>query len=164
MSFTRLRANVLQLISVAMVIALVVITIVSMSGAGESRKPMSEVAPQCVRIFANERAEESTDRVLKKYYGLNAADYESVVIYFPVSNMDAEELLIIKLKNTAQADSVKEAISRRQATQMGIYEGYAPEQLSLCENAVIDVQGNYILYAVHQDASKIDEAFRASLK
>ena len=78
--------------------------------------------------------------------------------------MDAEEMLIVKLKDTSQAEAVRAAMEKRQQTQIGIYEGYAPEQLSLCENGIIDVQGNYVLYVVHPDASKIDEAFRAGLK
>ena len=125
---------------------------------------MDEVKPAVVSLFENDNAQESTDRYFKKYYGLNASDYENVVLYFPITNMDAEELLIVKLKDTSQADTVKAACETRQQTQIGIYEGYAPEQLSLCENAIIDVQGNYVLYVVHADAAQIDAAFRASLK
>ena len=147
-----------------MVIVLVVITVVSLSGASESKKSMSEVAPSVIALFENDRAAESTERYLKKYYGLNGADYESVVLYFPITNMDAEELLLIKLRSTAQAESVRAAMEARQETQVGIYEGYAPEQLALCENGIIDVQGNYIMYVVHANAVQIDAAFRAALK
>lgn len=164
MNYIRLRATILQYLSIAMVIALIVITAVSMSGASESNKSMAEVSPSVIALFENERAAESSDRYLKKYYGLNGADYESVVLYFPITNMDAEELLIIKLRNTAQAESVRAAMEARQQTQIGIYEGYAPEQLALCENGIIDVQGNYVLYVVHKDAVQIDAAFRESLK
>lgn len=164
MRIIRLRANIMQLLSVAMVLALIIITIVSMSGETESKKAMSEISPQLEALFKNDRAQLSTDRMLKKYYGLNASDYESVVLYFPVSNMDAEEMLIVKLKNNSHADTVRSAMENRQKTQIGIYQGYAPQQLALCENAVIDVQGNYLLYVVHADAAKIDTVFRSSLK
>ena len=164
MGFIRLRANILQLASIIMVAALIAVIISLSSGAAESKKEMNEVAPALVRLFSNDKSAESNDSTFKKYYGLNAADYDAVVLYFPLTNMDAEEMLIVKLKDTSQAEAVRAAMEKRQQTQIGIYEGYAPEQLSLCENGIIDVQGNYVLYVVHPDASKIDEAFRAGLK
>lgn len=164
MNTIRLRANILQIISIAMVVLLVVITVVSLGGTSVSSRSMSEVAPQVVSLFENERSQESTDRYLKKYYGLNAADYEACVLYFPITNMDAQELLIIKLRDTAQAETVQSAMENRQQTQVGIYEGYAPEQLALCEDAIIDIQGNFALYVVHEDAARIDEVFRESIK
>ena len=160
----RLRATLLQYVSILMVTALVVITIVSLSGTSVSARTMTEVAPKVVPLFMNDRAEESTDRMLKKYYGLNAADYEAVVLYFPITNMDAQELLLVQLADTSQAEAVQAAMENRQQTQIGIYEGYAPEQLALCEDGIIDVQGNYILYVVHESAAQIDAAFRAALK
>ena len=141
-----------------------VITIILLSGNKESTRSVDEVSRPVVELFENPRAEKSTGRILKKYYGLNEGDLAAAVLYFPISNMDAEELLIVKLNDASDADAVKAAMEDRQQTQIGIYEGYAPEQLALCENAIIDVQGNYILYVVHEDAEKIDAVFRAALK
>ena len=160
----RFRARFLQIISIVMVIGVIIAIVIYTGGASESTKLMDEVSPYVVNGFVTDRASLSTDRIFKKYYGLNAADYESVVLYFPISNMDAEELLIVKVKDVSQAEEVEEACLERQSTQIGIFEGYAPEQLSLCENAVLDVQGNYILYVVHENADAIDSAFKKALK
>ena len=160
----RFRARFLQIISIVMVIGVIIAIVIYTGGASESTKLMDEVSPYVVNGFVTDRASLSTDRIFKKYYGLNAADYESVVLYFPISNMDAEELLIVKVKDVSQAEEVEEACLERQNTQIGIFEGYAPEQLSLCENAVLDVQGNYILYVVHENADAIDSAFKKALK
>ena len=158
------RADILQIISFIMVAGLIAVICISMTETKGSSRSMDEIAPLVVEAFDTDNACESSDRYLKKYYGLNASDYEDVVLYFPNTNMDAEELLIVQLKSTDQAEEVQTAIEERQKTQIGIYEGYAPQQLSLCENAVIDVQGNYVLYAVHENASYIDSVFRAALK
>ena len=77
--------------------------------------------------------------------------------------MDAEELLIVKLKDTSQAEAVETAINKRLETQKNSFEGYGIEQYDLLEKHVLDVQGNYILYVVHTDAAKADQAFRDSL-
>ena len=77
--------------------------------------------------------------------------------------MNAEELLVIKLQDSSQADSVTQAINSRLETQMNSFEGYGVEQYDMLENHVLDVQGNFILYIVHPDAEKADQAFRSSL-
>lgn len=158
------RAFILRMISILMVIALVVVIIVYLAGSSGSKKPVSEVASSIIGLFENERSELSQERMFKKHYGLNARDYSGVVLYSPISNMDAEELLLVKLTDESQADELTAAVETRLDSQTNVYEGYAPQQFELCRNAVIDLQGNYLLFVVHEDAALIDEAFRNALK
>lgn len=153
----------LHVISIAMVIALAVVIIIFLTKKSGSEKPIEEVSERAVALFENEKAEKSPERILKKYYGLDANDYEGMVLYFPISNMDAEEMLIIKMADESQADEIRAAMEERNATQSSVFDGYAPEQFDLCSNYIIDVQGNYIIYVVHKDAARIDEAFREGL-
>jgi len=129
-----------------------------------SNKPVEEVAAQVTVLFENEKSEKSPERMLKKHYGLNAQDYDGVVLYSPISNMDAEELLIVKLQSAQQMDELTEAVQERLDSQINIYEGYAPEQYDLCSHAVLDPEGNYFLFVVHADADRIQDAFRKALK
>ena len=101
--------------------------------------------------------------MFKKFYGLNASDYEGVTLYAPETNMNAQELLIVKLKDSSQAEAVTKAINSRLETQKSSFEGYGIEQFDMLENHILDVQGNFILYIVHPDAAKADQAFRNSL-
>ena len=155
--------KMLQLFSILLVLLLAVIIGLSLSGTRGSSKTMEEVSARVIAAFENDRAQQREGRILKKYYDLNPGDYEDVVLYFPVTNMDPQELLLIRLQDPSQAERVVSAMKNRQAVQIGIYEGYAPEQLALCERGIIDVQGNYILYVVHEDAEEIDRIFRDSL-
>ena len=157
------KVSMYQIISIAMVAALALVIILFLAQGGGSRKPISEVSPKAEALFSNDKSQKSSERLLKKYYGLNPEEYDGVVLYFPITNMDAEEMLIIRLADPAQAEEVVNAIRERNLSQCNVYEGYAPEQFALCENAVIDVQGNYILYVVHGDADRIDAAFKEAL-
>lgn len=159
----RARLVILRLISILMVAALAVVIIIFLTRKNGSELPVQEVSKRAVELFENEKAEYSPERILKKYYGLDANDYDGVVLYFPVSNMDAEELLIIKMQDESQADDIRAAIEARRETQNTLFEGYAPAQYELIQSSIIDVQGNYILYVVHTDADRIDEAFREGL-
>ncbi len=150
-------------IRILMVFALLAFIIVLQRGDKTSTADIGDVATAVTAQLDLSNVQEGTNSDLKKYYGLSASDYEGVVYYAPVSNMDAEELLIIKLKDTSQADTVESAIQSRLETQKNTFDGYGVEQYNLLEKSVLDVKGNYILYVVHADASKADQAFKNSL-
>ena len=156
-------ASFLMPIRIAMVAVLLVFMIYLQVGAKESDAAIGDVAGAVVNTLDTSTMEESANRKFKKFYGLNAGDYEGVVLYAPISNMDAEELLIVKLKNSSQAETVRAAIEKRLETQKSSFEGYGIEQYDLLENHILDIRGNYILYVVHSDANKALQAFRDSL-
>ena len=71
-----------------------------------------------------------TTQDLKRYYGLNAQDYDGVALYIPNDVMSVNELLIIKLKDESQAEQVEAAAKERLKTQKTSFEGYAPSRPS----------------------------------
>lgn len=155
--------SVLTIIRIAMVAALLIFFIVFQVGNKSSNASLESVSENVVRTLDLEGMQESNNRMFQKFYGLDAEDYEGVTLYSPASNMDAQELLIVKLKDTSQAEAVTEAINSRLETQMNSFEGYGIEQYAMLEDHVLDVQGNFILYVVHPNAGSADEAFRNSL-
>lgn len=157
------KISILTPIRIGMVVILLVFIILLQAGNKNSNSTLNAVTDSVIKAIKVEGMEESSNRMFKKFYGLNASDYEGVTLYAPVTNMNAEELLIIKLKDRSQAESVTEAINSRLETQKSSFEGYGIEQFDLLENHVLDVQGNFILYIVHPDATKADQAFRSSL-
>ncbi len=153
--------TLIRVVLVAALIAAIVIFVFLRNR--ESRVPASEVFKAVTAQVQTEKMEQTTDRYFKKYYGLNAADFDDVLYYAPVSNMDAEELLIVKLKSTDQAEALTEAILKRQADKEQSFEGYAPEQYALAQEYILDVQGNYVLFVIDPEAEKIDSAFAGAL-
>lgn len=155
--------SVLTIIRIAMVAALLVFVILLQTGKKSSSASLESVSEKVLAAADQEGMQESNNRMFQKFYGLDAEDYEGVTLYSPVSNMDAQELLIIKLKDNSQAEAVTEAINSRLQTQMNSFEGYGVEQYSMLEDHILDVQGNFILYVVNPKAQAADDAFRNSL-
>ena len=153
--------TIIRILLVAGLIAAIVIFVFLRNS--ESLTPVQEVFDKVTATVNSEKMELSTDRYFKKYYGPNAADYDGVLYYAPVSNMDAEELLVVKLKSTDQAEALTEAILKRQAGKEQSFEGYAPEQYALAQDYILDVQGNYILFVIDPNAEEIDSAFAGAL-
>ncbi len=128
-----------------------------------SNSKISKVTENITKSIDMEKLSESDHRMVKRLYGINANDYEGVSLYVAGSNMEVEELLIVKLKSTEQAEAVEEAIKKRLDKQLESFEGYGPEQCKLLNDHVLDVRGNYILYVVNNKAKAADKAFQKSL-
>lgn len=110
-----------------------------------------------------ETMKETDGRAFKRDFGLSANDYEGVVFYAPASNMEATEVLVVKLSDTSQQQELRKAIETRVSQQLNTFEGYAPEQAGLMQDTVVDVRGNYVLYAVGPNAQAARSAFAKSL-
>ena len=146
-----------------LLLILVVFIISLQSGGKISSASMEKVSQAVTESVDMEKLSVADNRVVKRYYGINANDYDSVSLYVSGSNMEVEEILIVKLKDVSQADTVESAVQARVDRQLESFEGYGPEQCSLLNAHVLDVQGNYILFIVHTDAAAADKAFRKSL-
>lgn len=103
-------------------------------------------------------------KTLKRFFSLNSSDYEEVILFSPISSMDVEELLIIKIKSSDQIDLIETAIESRVDKQLQSFSGYAPEQCDLLENYIFKVHGNYVFYSVGESSEEIKQLFVNSVK
>ena len=104
------------------------------------------------------------NKMIKRFYGLDPSAYESCILYYPNTNMMAEEILIVKLKDTAQQQAVTDAVQARLDTQKNTFEGYGVEQFEmLSSNAVVEVRGNYVLLVVNPASAAALTAFLGAI-
>ena len=123
-----------------------------------------EVADAVVGVIDMENMLEADNQMVKRFYGLDPSDYAGCILYYPNTNMMAEEVLIVKLKDVSQQQTVTDAIESRLQTQKNTFEGYGVEQYDLLTNhAVVEVRGNYILFVVSPNAEAARKAFRGAL-
>ena len=94
--------SVLTILRIAMVAALLIFVIVLQAGNKSSNASLESVTEKVLAAVDQEGMQESNNRMFQKFYGLEAEDYEGVTLYSPASNMDAQELLIIKLKDNSR--------------------------------------------------------------
>lgn len=107
--------------------------------------------------------QEADAQMVRRLYGFAPSDVDGCLLYYPATNMGARELLIVKLSDLSQQKSVSDAIQARKQTQMKSFEGYGIEQYDLLSNSIMEVQGNYILFVVHEDAAAAAQAFLKAL-
>lgn len=154
--------TIVKFILIACLLAFVFFTVAS---DPISDTPIEEVSQAVIEAMGGdvETMKEEDGRAFKRDFGLSANDYEGVVYYAPASNMEATEILVVKLSDTAQQQELRDAVETRVSQQLNTFEGYAPEQAGLMQDAVVDVRGNYVLYAVGSNAQAARSAFAKSL-
>ena len=119
-----------------------------------------EVAEAVVETIDMENMLEADNQLIKRFYGLDPSSFEGCILYYPTTNMMAEEVLIVKLKDMSQQAQVRAAIEKRIETQKTTFEGYGVEQFELLtNNAVIEVRGNFILFIVNANSAEAQKAF-----
>ena len=131
--------------------------------------PISDADPGAVREAVTAQMDmtnvlEADNQMIRRLYGLDIAAYDACILYYPASNMGAEELLIVKLASVEQAQAVQTAVEKRLQTQKNTFDGYGVEQYALLtEKCVIDIRGNYVLFVVNADCNEAQKAFAGAL-
>lgn len=154
------RTDIFKYLTVVAILVYVVLLMIFTSG---STKPFEEVAKQVEAALDKENLTEQDSQSLKRYYGLNGAEYEGVLFYSSEFSISAEEVLMIKTKNEKQVQEVRDAMEKRIESRKNDFDGYAPKEVQLLENAQIKVRGNYIFMAVAPKAEEYSAVFADSL-
>lgn len=111
-----------------------------------------------------EKMEKGDSKSLKRFYKLNANDYNGVILYTPQSTMDVNEMLVVKVKNKSQIESLQDSIDSRINYQLESFAGYGPEQVALVDNYELKTKGNYVFFAVSENAQELKKAFLDSIE
>ncbi|SHK49991.1 DUF4358 domain-containing protein [Desulforamulus aeronauticus] len=96
---------------------------------------------------------------LKRLYGISRGEIEEFAFYQAPSNIKADEIVLIKVKQTEDTEKVKEKLLKRVEKQAANFKDYLPEEYYLIEKNVLKVQNNYLLLVISPEAEKISEAF-----
>ena len=146
-------------------VVLALICLLTMFGSNKiSNADPAEVEAAVVAELDMSAMVKADNQMVKRLYGLDPAAFESCILYYPNTNMMAEELLILKLSDTTQQQSVRAAIEARVETQKTTFDGYGVEQYALLtDNCIIDIRGNFVLFVVNADCDAAQKAFAGAL-
>lgn len=99
----------------------------------------------------------------KKYYGIKLNDYEDVRLFTAKESMDVEEIMIVKLKNSSQKETVKKAMEDRISKRLKVFEGYGPKQCELLKKKVIAEKKGYLFMIVGKHAAELSEDVKGAI-
>lgn len=95
----------------------------------------------------------------RKNYGLRKNAFEQFLYYCPKSNMEAQEILILKTSSKSQRQEVKQIIEERMKSQSDSFKDYNKTQYEILKDYILEVQDDYVILIVSNEGKRI----RASL-
>ncbi len=158
------KSLVFEILRWVCVICAVILLVSRFSGNTVSSADAATVADAVTNTLDMTNMQSGDSRMVKRLYGLNPSDFEDCILYYPTTNMMAEEILIVKLRDVGQQDAVCSAIQSRLDTQKNTFEGYGVEQFDLLSNySILECRGNFVLFVVSKNCSAASNAFLDAL-
>ena len=155
------KHRVLEIFCVVFLV--IFIFVISYEGA-YTDKTAKEIAKDVTSVMDVSELTSVSKRKIKQDFGIDFSQIDSFVYYASESIMTVDELMIIKLNEGVNADSITETIEKRVKEKQVLFDGYAPEQSALLKNYVIDFDSGVIFYAVGQSATEAYQAFRSAVR
>ena len=153
-------ARVMKYVILVLTIAFVAVLMIYASG---SSRPFKEVEDAVSGSLDKSNLTLQDGAAFKREFGLSEADYAGVMYYASEFSISAEEVLVVLVKDESQVQEVTEAINKQVEARKNDFDGYAPEEVKLLEDAKQSVRGRYIFFAAAPKAEEYLEAFSNSL-
>ncbi|WP_343344467.1 DUF4358 domain-containing protein [Terrisporobacter petrolearius] len=148
-----------------LLMATFLITTVITVGCGvNNEQSVDQIETEMKQEVKFDKMKKGDSKSLKRFYKLNANDYDGVILYTPQSTMDVNEVLMVKVKDESQIQSLEDSIDSRVNYQLESFSGYGPEQCALVDNYELKSKGKFVFFAISENAQEIKEVFLDSIK
>ena len=148
-----------KIMKFALIGVLIAVLIISRQGNRTSSTDFDTMAQAVTQAADMSKMQEADNQMLKRLYGLDGTVYDGIVLYYPTTNMGAEELLLVRMADVSQTEELKTAIEGRLATQKKAFDGYGADQTAMLEKSIITIRGNYALFISADDPVSVQQAF-----
>ncbi len=101
---------------------------------------------------------------LRKLYYISKNEVEDFILYAPKSNMDANEVLILKGESEEVIQQLKVKVEGRIKKQSDSFNSYRPEEYDIISNRVLDIKGKYLILIISKDSATIEAAINKEFK
>lgn len=91
-----------------------------------------------------------------------ADDVEEFSVIYS-SETTADEITIVKLKDSSGGEALEESMKKRLKKRTSTFENYGPEEVSKLEKAVIEVKGKYGALIISSQPEAAKKAFEEAL-
>ncbi len=145
------------------IICIAVFMLFQFKQPSDSKKNFEDVVQKTIEKIDVSQFEQQDNLAMKRFLSLNPEEYENIIYYKDIDALKSREFVIVKFKNSKQASFFKLNIENRIENQINVFDGYAQNQADLLKEAVIDIQSNYALYVVLENAKEVDNAFLLAL-
>ena len=95
---------------------------------------------------------------LRKLYYINKNEVENFILYAPKTNMDANEVLVLKGKDEESVKILRDKIEARVDKQSDSFASYRPELKEVIDDYELKEKGQYLYLIISEENKKINKA------
>ena len=144
--------------------ALALAVILCSCGSQGSGKKLSEVYSAIKAEVTLSDMNEFTDvSALDRFYGISSASVEDFAGGVNNSGVNMEEIVLVKAKDDAAADSIKTSLENRKQAKYNENKNYNPEQAEMIQKCSVERSGLYVSMILSPNAEKITSVYRSQL-
>lgn len=144
---------------IALILCTLIFATVSLGCGKEKSINLSDINNEIAKVVDTGKMRKADAKDLKKIYGLDDSKIDSFVLYRAESNVKADEILLIKVKDKSDIDEIEDKIRKRNDNQAQKFKDYLPDEYAIIQKYILKNKGDIVVYSVSKDADKIEEAF-----
>lgn len=144
---------------VIFVIILIGFLVIVYSNGNAKDVSMDQIEETMTKNTEIEKMEKASNRDLMQFINLDYEQVNSYIYYRNTAALSVEEILIVKVNDDSQLDSIKDIVEERIDNEIKTFEGYGAAQVSMLKNAIITTKGNYLFYCASKSPEKYEEVF-----
>ncbi|MBE6059997.1 MAG: DUF4358 domain-containing protein [Clostridium sulfidigenes] len=146
-------------------IATVLITFISLYQVLKVKDAdMDSLRKNLSQVIDDEQMDIGDSSKLRKLYYISKNEVEDFILYAPKSNMDANEVLVLKGKSEEVIQQLKVKVEGRIKKQSDSFNSYRPEEYDIISNRVLDIKGKYLILIISKDSATIEAAINKEFK
>ncbi len=96
-------------------------------------------------------------------YQIDPSAYESVLVYGETMNVKANEIIVIKAKDSANLSEAKAALNNRLSVLKEQWKNYLPDQYELVKAGTVTTKGLYATLVIAQGGQSAVSAFNSAI-
>lgn len=103
------------------------------------------------------------DNFIENYYNIDPALLEEYVFSMSEEATSAETVVIMKLKDKADAGTISAALQLVIEEKSGEMENYLPDQYDIVKKSAVKTEGSYVYLVISEQADTIEKIIEAQL-
>lgn len=154
-------------IAIVIVIVLIIIAVLGIIINNSNKSIQINIEDLATKIaesgaFEDEIAKIDSEMIMSDY-NITTDEVEGFVSY-QGSGATSEEIVILKVKDKSNLNDVKDKINSRIQERKQAFQSYLPEEVGKIDNNILRVEGNYIIFCVSNDSSKVNQVINDYVK
>ena len=160
-----MKKKIAIIVIIVAIIAIVVLAIMLVKNNNKTIQiNIEDLASKILQsgAFADELIKVDSEMIMSDY-NFTADEVEEFVSY-QGSGATSEEIVILKVKDKSNLNSIKDKINARIEERKEDFQSYLPKEVGKIDSSILRGEGNYIIFCVSNDSSKVNQIINDYVK